>query len=267
MQWERLTSPEFAQAVKETGVCIIATGVLERHSDHLPLGTDMLNGHQLACNAAEKEPAVVFPPFYFGQIYEARCFPGTITVEPKLLMELIEAVLDEIGRNGFKKIIILNAHGGNNHLVRFIAQCSLWKEKPYTLYVYTGEMKAERRQEWENLMETPFDWHAGETETSITMANFPELVKMERVPPVGEGNPLARMKDLSDNFSGISWYANFPEHYAGNAKPASIEKGQAFVKLEVDSLAEFIARVKKDTVTPALNKEFFERVRIVEEGG
>ena len=60
MNWENLTSKEFAQAVKETGVCIVAFGVIERHGDHLPLGTDFLNGHKLATLAAQKESAVVF---------------------------------------------------------------------------------------------------------------------------------------------------------------------------------------------------------------
>ena len=76
MQWENLTATDFATAARETGVCVLATGVLEKHSEHLPLGTDFLNGHRIACLAAEQEPAVVFPPFYFGQIYEARCFPA-----------------------------------------------------------------------------------------------------------------------------------------------------------------------------------------------
>ena len=266
MQWENLTSPEFAQAVKETGVCIIAMGVLERHSEHLPLGTDMLNGHKLACLAAEREPAVVFPPFYFGQIYEARCFPGAFTLEPKLLLGLLEGVLDEIGRNGFRKIIILNAHGGNNHLLPFLAQCSLWEEKPYALYLYKGVLSPELRKAWNELMETPFDFHAGETETSISLANHPELVKLDRIPAEGEGKPLNRLNHLQNNFSGISWYADYPEHYAGDAQPASLEKGQAFRKIEVDVLAEFIAAVKKDTVLPQLNQEFFERVRKVEKG-
>jgi creatinine amidohydrolase len=67
MQWENLTSNEFAAAVRETGVCIIPMGVVEKHSDHLPLGTDFLAGHALASLAAERESAVVFPPFYFGR--------------------------------------------------------------------------------------------------------------------------------------------------------------------------------------------------------
>ena len=57
MQWEQLTATEFAAAVRETGVCVIAMGVVEKHSEHLPLGTDYLFGHAIACRAAEIEPA------------------------------------------------------------------------------------------------------------------------------------------------------------------------------------------------------------------
>ena len=115
MQWEHLTSADFASAVRDTGVCVIAMGVVEKHSDHLPLGTDFLNGHKIACLASEKEPSVVFPPFYFGQIYEARCFPGTVTIKPTLLVDLIER---DVRRAGFmvpplgrEAVLRLQLHG------------------------------------------------------------------------------------------------------------------------------------------------------------
>ena len=130
MRWDELTAGDFQEAVHQTGVCVLAVGVLERHGEHLPLGTDYLNGHRLACLAAEKEPAIVFPPFYFGQIYEARCFPGAVTLKPTLLIELFEGVLDEIARNGLHKIVLYSAHGGNHYLVGFLAQCTLWKRSP-----------------------------------------------------------------------------------------------------------------------------------------
>jgi creatinine amidohydrolase len=262
MQWENLTAPDFSRAVSETGVCLLATGVLERHSDHLPLGTDYLVGHAIACQAAEVEPAVVFPPFYFGQIYEARCFPGTLTIRPALLLELLQSVLDEIGRNGFKKIILFNAHGGNNHLIRFLAQCSLWEEKPYSLYIYTGEMTPARQKVWDETLDTTLHMHACECETSVSLAIHPELVKMERVPE-HPAMPLNRAQQVPASFSGISWYSNFPEHYAGDARSATPEKGRILKALEVDSLAEFIAAVKADAVIPALDREFFERTRAV----
>lgn len=253
MRWEQLTSADFRAAVERTGVCIVAMGVVEKHSEHLPLGTDYLNGHKLACLAAEKEPAVVFPPFYFGQIYEARCFPGTITLEPTLLLALVQSVLDEIGRNGFEKIILLNAHGGNNHFLGFLAQSSLWEEKPYHLYI---PMHLRPEEQWNAILETKLHGHACECETSVTLANYPELVHMERVPSE-PGYPLGRISELPHAYNGIWWYSDYPNHYAGDARTASIEKGKKLVSLEVDELAKFIAAVKADQVVPALTKEFF----------
>ena len=261
MQWEQLTAPDFARAARETGVCVLAMGVLERHSDHLPLGTDMLNSHKIACLAAEREPAIVFPPWYFGQIYEARCFPGCLTIRPTLLIELIESVCAEIARNGIKKIVLFNGHGGNTHLFRFLAQSTLWEEKPYALYLPDGRLTPERQEVWHATLETEHHGHACECETSVTLANYPELVKMERVPAPEVGAARGNLDHLPPTFAGISWYGNYPEHYAGDARPATAEKGRTLVDLQVQTLAEYLAAVKADTAVPALNAEFFRRER------
>ncbi|HHY10050.1 MAG TPA: creatininase family protein [Firmicutes bacterium] len=258
MLWENLTAPDFAKAVKDTGVCIITMGVLERHGDHLPLGTDFLTGQAIATLAAEKEPAVVFPDFYFGQIYEARCYPGTITLPPTLLVELLQNVFNEIARNGFRKIIVFNAHGGNRYLLHFLAQADLSERKNYSLYLYQGLSEEERKQML-SLYETELSGHAGEGETSLSLAVHPHLVKMEEIPaePV---LPLGRTDHLQDAFAGIKWYSNYPLHYSGDAKPATVEKGQAMLEIQVKSLARFIKKVKEDRVVPELNKEFYDKV-------
>jgi creatinine amidohydrolase len=235
-------------------------GVMERHSDHLPLGTDFLNVHRIACLAAEKEPAVVFPPWYFGQIYEARCFPGALTIRPTLLLELIQGVLDEIGRNGFRKIVMVNGHGGNNFLLNFVAQCALWEEKPYALYIPTGRLTPEREQQWLALVETDVHGHACECETSTSLHNLGPLVRMDQVPEE-PALPLGRLDHLPPTYTAIWWYANYPEHYAGDARTASAEKGRLRVGWVVDTLAEYIAAVKADEAVPALKSEFFRRVR------
>lgn len=259
MQWEQLTATDFSRAVETTGgVCLLAAGVVEKHSEHLPLGTDYLNGHKLCCLAAEKEPAVVFPPFYFGQIYEARCFPGTLTLPPKFLLEFYQHVFDEIGRNGFRKIIIHNAHGGNWHLLRFLTQCALAEKKPYTLYLQNAWLTEERKARWKELLETTEHGHACECETSITMACHPELVQRARIPET-PATAKKRLAHLPNAQTGIGWYASYPDHYAGDARPATAEKGHALLALQVDSLAEFIAAVKADRVAPALEDEFFEK--------
>lgn len=256
MQWENLTSSGFARAVRETGVCVISMGVLEKHGEHMPLGTDVFNAHKIVCLAAEKEPAVVFPQFYFGQIYEARCFPGTLTLKPTLLFDVIQGVFDEIGRNGFKKIIIYNGHGGNAFLLPFLTQCSLWEEKPYHLYLLKGLTK-ERHEQFQAILETP-EGHACESETSQMLANHPELVHMDLI-PAEPALPLNRMAHLPGTHNGIGWYAHYPDHYAGDARSSTREKGRALRQLEVDNLVEFIAAVKADTAVPALTREFFQR--------
>jgi creatinine amidohydrolase len=228
---------------------------MERHGDHLPLGTDFLNGHRLASRAAEIEPAVVFPPFYFGQIYEARCFPGTLTIKPTLLMELVQSVFDEIGSNGFKKIIVLNAHGGNDFFLKFLAQCQLWENKPYVVYVYTGDHSQESIKRFHEIFETPLHGHACECETSISLYNHQELVKMESIPKE-TCEPLHRMSGIPNLFAGLSWYANYPKHYVGNANYATAEKGKELSDVEVRSFVKFIEAVKKDTVLPELTREF-----------
>ena len=198
-----------------------------------------------------------FPPFYFGQINEARCFPGALTIRPALLLELLQGVFDEIGRNGFRKIILSNAHGGNWHLLQFLAQSALWEEKPYALYIPMG-LTPERQAQWRALLETELHGHACECETSISLANHANLVKMERVPSE-PANPLKRMAGLPSTFTGIGWYSDYPTHYAGDARTATEEKGRALRQLEVDNLAEYIAAVKADQVVPALQQEFFRR--------
>lgn len=264
MQWENLTSADFARAAKETGVCVLAMGVVEKHGEHLPLGTDFLNVHKIACLATEKEEAVVFPPFYFGQIYEARCFPGTVTIKPTLLLELIQGVLDEIGRNGFEKIVIYNGHGGSVALAQFVAQCTLWERKPYSLYFYREKLRDDLQEKVRSIVKTLMA-HACEWETSISLANHAHLVKMERVPEQ-PADPLKRLNHLPANFSGISWYSSFPEHYAGDARGATIEKGMALRDIYVEAFADFVASVKADRVVPELEKEFFQRVHDVRNG-
>ena len=258
MQWEQLTAADLAKAADETGVCIIALGVVERHSNHLPLGTDYLVGHKVACLAAAREPAVVFPPFYFGQIYEARCFPGAITLRPEVLLGVIQGVFDEIGRNGFGKIIAYNAHGGNTHLLHFLAQASLWKQKPYSLYIPTRSLTPEGEAEWQRLRKGDFGGHAGESETCMVLGTYPELVQRERIPDT-PARPLGRLRKLPPTYAGIAWYADYPEHYQGDAHYATRKNGERLIEMCVDALASYIAAVKADDVVPALEEEFFGR--------
>jgi len=256
MQWEQLTQGEFGKAVKDTGLCVVPMGVLERHGEHLPLGTDFINAHAVAALAARREPAVVFPPFYFGQINEARHFSGTVAIGPRLLGDLLWAACDEIGRNGFNKILIYNGHGGNNAWLRFFVQGALHRRRPYTLYLCNRLARSDLQAEINKICPTG-GGHAHEEETCLTLAVAPKLVKMDAV-PAEPAEPLGRLRHLHA-FTAIGWYADYPEHYSGDARDANAEKGQKVLEILVGALAELIREVKNDEAAPRLEREFFER--------
>src|ERR1700761_3126178 len=78
-RWEELTAPDFRAAIQKSGgTCLLPFGILEKHGPHLPIGTDLLNVRKAALDAADREYAIVFPDYYFGQIFEAEAQPGTI---------------------------------------------------------------------------------------------------------------------------------------------------------------------------------------------
>ncbi|OGF51019.1 MAG: hypothetical protein A2231_11770 [Candidatus Firestonebacteria bacterium RIFOXYA2_FULL_40_8] len=265
MRWEELTSLEFKKAVKNPGVCILPMGIIERHGSHLPVGTDMINVIATCNRAAELEPAVVFPPFYFGQIYEAKHHPGTIMLQPELLIPLLLNVIDEIGRNGFKKIIIVNGHGGNHALIPFISQSMLSREREYTLYHYDYYNEPEFKPYMKEIADSKtFDGHGGEMETSHTMANEPSWVKMKYEGDVKRSQiRLGRWKKIpKETSSPIWWYAYAPEHYEGlQTRKATAEKGRKFQEWCAKKTATFIKAVKKDKIAPKLTKEFYKRCK------
>jgi creatinine amidohydrolase len=262
MRWEELTGDQFPEAVKQAkNVCLLPLACIERHGHHLPLGTDMFIGRELCRRAAEIEPAVIFPDFYFTQILEARHMPGTVGIEPELIIRLLEAACREIARNGLNKIVIVNAHGGNDHLIHYFAQIQLASRRDYVVYIPRPSYQAEEPSTTA-LWETVIDDHAGERETSMILAIRPELVQLESLPADGEGMPLGRLKALSDRdiYTGIWWYADNPTHYNGDGRPATAQKGEAWFADRSRSLAKAIRTIKDDQDARRLQDEFFGKV-------
>jgi creatinine amidohydrolase len=230
---------------------------MERHGDHLPLGTDLYIAEEISTKAALKEPAVVFPPFMFAQINEARHVLGTVALSPALLLELLTAVCDEIARNGFKKIVIVSCHGGNRDLLNYFTLSILHSRKDYAVFV-PSKLDDASQKKWNQALTTPYHGHACECETSLVLASHPELVKMKALKGK-KAPPLGRLSHLpAGNVMGF-WYADHPEHYAGDANPATAQAGKLLLQLRIDSIAEYVAAVKKDTVALKLLKEFYDR--------
>jgi creatinine amidohydrolase len=272
MLWEDLRADQLEAARLATaGTCIVPLGVIEKHGGHLPLGTDLFIGRGVAIAAAAREPAVVFPPYYFGQIAEARHVPGTISIDHSLMFRLLENVLDEIARNGFPKIILLNAHGGNSHFLNYFIQSTLQRQRDPQYAVYGINLMADgpelARRKQAILGSDDLGDHAGNYETALMMALRPELVAMDRVAREESGSRgrLDHFKDpatgLKNIYTGIWWYADHPTHFAGDPAAASAEKGNALLELLVEETAQKISIIKEDGVTQELLREFFEQSR------
>ena len=266
MLWENMTSKELEKACLESnGTCILPIGCIEKHGEHLPLGTDMITARAISIKAAEIEQTVVFPYYFLGQIAEARHMPGTISLKPETIYGVLDELCSEISRNGFKKIIIVNAHGGNNYFLNYFAQCALSRKRDYAVYIASlfnlsdEEIKAVQEMK-ERIGVVDEGGHADNDETSLIMYLSPELVKMEYHDPKNGVN-LNRLPFLNENalFTGIWWYANYPNHFAGNASMASPEQGKMLFDMGVKKLAKAIKAVKEDTETIALQNEFFDR--------
>jgi creatinine amidohydrolase len=255
VHWEELTAADFTRAIEQSkGTCILPFGILEKHGPHLPLGTDLLNVRYASLHAAEKEFAVVFPEYYFGQIFEAKHEPGTIAYSRGMELSLLQETTDEMARNGCKKIIIVNGHGGNESLLPFFAQSQLEKPRDYVVYIQWGG-----NHERENPLHTDkIDMHAGQSETSNTMISRPDLVHLDRAKQ--ESGADQKHDPLPETvYTGIWWYARFPDHYSGDGSIASKELGEAGVKSWISAIEEAIRAVKADDASLKLQNEFYEK--------
>ena len=255
-KWEELTAGDFRQGIQQAkGTCLLPFGILEKHGPHLPLGTDLLNVRYASLHAAEQEYAVVFPEYYFGQIFEAKHEPGTVAYSMELELKLLQETSDEMGRNGCKKIIIVNGHGGNEHLLPFFAQAQLDRPHDYVIYVLDGERS---RPGGPPKKSTGIDYHAGENETSNTIATHPELVHLDRAS--SESGADQKRAPLPETiYTGIWWYARFPNHYSGDGSVATKELGEWNVNNWIALTVEAIRAAKADDQSLKLQNEFYEK--------
>jgi len=254
-KWEELTAADFREAIgKAQGTCLLPFGILEKHGPHLPLGTDLLNVRYVSEHAAQQEFVVIFPQYYAGQIFEARHEPGTIAYSAELQLRLLQETTDEMARNGCKKVVIVNGHGGNEHLLPFFAQSQLEKQHDYVVYVQWGHEATKKV----GAEKSGPDWHAGETETSNVLETHPDLVHMDRANSES-GADQHRVK-LPDNvYTGIWWYARFPFHYSGDGSAATREQGEADVQGWINTLVRAIRAIKADDESLKLQNEFYEK--------
>ena len=266
MQWVDLVPSELERLAREEGLCVVPMGCLERHGEHVPFGCDLVIAETIAARAAEKTPCVVFPGYFLAQVHEASCFSGAVNLPQALAVEVLARVLDGIARNGFRKIAILNCHGGNTAFLDYFSMSQLDDGHSYVLYVVSPFSALDKEEEGRlaALWETRVQGHADEQETSLCMACKPGLVKLE-LAERGETRPLERFAHLSARgiHNALWWYARYPENVTGTPSAAGEEKGRAALEILVNASARALDAIKEDETAPELQREFLRRMRSV----
>lgn len=285
MNWEFLRSDEMAAAIEKSGgLCVMPLGCTEKHGQHMPLGTDSLQVKHQVELAAEMEDVVVFPTgMWLGDMIGVHSCDtpekvarsqGGITLSPHTLLTVMEELCDEIARNGFRKILIVNCHGGNKSLLEYFLRAQGYKNKNYaTMYTHAWKKvvdKAdvaytyftEHREEYPMLTDSDMEvlksfaereggWgggHAHFMETAFMMGAYPELIATDRFDLVS-GLSTHKMDYLTD--LGVTcrggYAANYPNTISGYTSTGCTETiGQAFNLFCARRLANIFKVLKED---------------------
>ncbi len=238
-----MTAEEFSEALKKTDTVIVPLGSVEQHGPHLPTGTDTFIPIEVAKRVAERVGALVAPPIFYGNSVSMRGMPGVLTVSPEALSAYLLDVCKSLAEQGFKKIVILNGHGGNTQVVDFVGHRV--REETDAIVVRVDWWRIAYR-EIKRVCSSPV-MHADEGETSVMLACRPELVKMDRAV---RDDKFGRMVEaLTDGKP-----ENMPKVYLpfreltetgvlGDATRASRRKGLEVLEAVVENTAKLIERL------------------------
>ena len=183
--WQSLTTAEVANLASRDPVAILPLAAIEQHGPHLPLSTDLDIGLGMLAAAfqllPDDCPAWVLPPQSLGASREHGRFPGTISLKPELLIAAIEAAGDALARDGVRRLVLSNSHGGNRTA---LAEAGLRLREEHDMLVVEANWSRFPRPTEVELPEGEWrhGFHAGAVETSMMMHLRPELVRESEVP-------------------------------------------------------------------------------------
>ncbi|MBR4031090.1 MAG: creatininase family protein [Clostridia bacterium] len=279
MLWENLREEEFKDAIKQSkGVCIVPVGCLEKHGQHLPVGTDVIHITEIAKRASEIEPVCVFPTMYFGEKTGSGEFLGTVIFSPELRLQILKETCSEIFRNGFDKILLYNGHGGNQSMISYFSRGTLYQDNGYSVFDYSlgsdfatpkkilnegyKYLTTEDRKILQKYVEEKKKFgHADFVETGWVYGVRPETVRLDKANQ--ESNLSTHRFDeflsLKIN-TPFAWMANYPNSYEGDMHEGMNERiARAMVDYSVKKLAEVLKFLKEEKISSEYKKEWLEK--------
>ncbi|MDQ7841575.1 MAG: creatininase family protein [bacterium] len=223
---------------KADAVLIQPIGSTEQHGPHLPLLVDSTIGSAVLTGALERldhsVPALVLPPLYYGKSNEHLDFAGTISLEAGTLLDVLMDTAASIHRAGFRRLALLNAHGGNRQIVEIAAR---------DIHVRHPEMWVFPFFIWGTPARSGLDLHAGDDETSLMLAIMPEAVRTDAA--VTEHPPAALMEGFPDGGIPFAWSSRdlTASGVVGDARAASAAKGRQILESLAARLAQEIRAI------------------------
>lgn len=255
-----MTWPDVKAAVEEDRTVIIPVGSTEQHGPQLPLDTDISNSFEIAKAAAEKAGCLVVPPVYYGITPHWMGFPGTMSIDYDVWIKFVTQIGQSLAKHGFRRIVILNGHGGNAAAIELVAQniAEAGGRRCLTAAFSYWDVSGEQIDAFRTSAPGGMG-HSCELETSLQLHLRGDLVKMERAVK-NQRTRASRFEslDLSDNRKYVTVYRSGGGGVAGDPGTsgtmgdptvASREKGQKFFAAIVDQVAE----VLRDVSTRALD--------------
>jgi creatinine amidohydrolase len=206
-----MTWPEVQDLLTRTDMVIIPVPSLEQHGPQTPIGTDFLSGVERAKLVAQRTDVLVAPVIMAGSSPYHMGFPGTISISTETLEKVYFETAQSLIHHGFRRILFLNSHAGNQYMTAFVAD-RVNQETP-AIAVELGGAAAALEPRQNTSRATQFDRHGGVGETSGAMYLFPSLVQISKgskgdltlpehmnrmLPQVIAGDPVATQVFLAE---------------------------------------------------------------------
>jgi len=238
--------PEVESALENgTKTAIVAVGSIEQHGPHLPLNMDTLDGDELSRRIATKlSDALAAPTIRPGCSGHHMEFPGTITVPPETLMDIIRSYCRSLDEHGFESIVLVPTHGGNFGPVKTVAP-DIAREIEATV-IPLADLDEHMQLLNEGLDEAGIEYeqdviHAGAAETAMILAIDEGFVRTENIEPGSEGD-ISPARLLSEGFKSIT-----ENGVLGDPTEATAEAGEVIIQNVVETYVERI-KIERERV-------------------
>ncbi|CCI37519.1 creatininase family protein [Microcystis aeruginosa] len=221
---------------KENVVIIQPIGAIEQHGPHLPIAVDAAISLGVLGKAFEKlntnVPAFALPCLYYGKSNEHWSFPGTITLSATTLLTLIQEIAESLYRSGFRKLVLMNSHGGQPQVMEIAARDIHQQYPDFLVFPFFTWRVPHNAAELFSGYELEYGIHAGDVETSMMLSLLPEQVKIERaVREYPQGLPENSLLTMEGKLP-FAWLTKelTKSGVMGDATNASKEKGDRLLE-------------------------------------